>query len=62
LSDNTEKPKNETFIMELKIEKSQTQETPNIVYGRLLESAHISGYSFERVCAELEWLLEEDRW
>ena len=29
---------------------------------RLLESAHISGYSFERVCAELEWLLEEEHW
>jgi len=37
-------------------------EAPATVYGRLLESAHISGYSFERVCAELEWLLEEDRW
>jgi hypothetical protein len=29
---------------------------------RLLESAHSSSYSFERVCAELEWLLEEDHW
>lgn len=37
-------------------------ELPHVVYGRLLESAHISGYSFERVCSELEWLLEEDRW
>jgi hypothetical protein len=37
-------------------------ENPDIVYGRLLESAHISGYSFERVCSELEWLLDEDRW
>jgi 16S rRNA G966 N2-methylase RsmD len=37
-------------------------EPPNIVYGRLLESAHLSGYSFERTCAELEWLLEDDRW
>lgn len=25
-------------------------------------SAHISGYSFERVCTELEWLRDEDRW
>jgi hypothetical protein len=33
-------------------------ENPDIVYGRLLESAHISSYSFERVCSELEWLLK----
>lgn len=38
------------------------RETPDIVYGRLLESAHISGYSFERVCDELTWLLNENRW
>jgi 16S rRNA G966 N2-methylase RsmD len=37
-------------------------ETPDIRYGRLLESAHISGYSFERLCDELLWLLEGDRW
>jgi len=37
-------------------------EAPNIVYGRLLESAHISGYGFERMTGELEWLLEGDRW
>lgn len=35
---------------------------PEVVYGRLLEAVHISGYSFERACAELEWLLDEDRW
>jgi phage N-6-adenine-methyltransferase len=35
---------------------------PDIVYGRLLESAHLSGYGFERACSELEWLLDEDRW
>ena len=39
-----------------------SSETPDTVYGRLLESAHISGYSFERVCAELNWLLDEGRW
>lgn len=38
------------------------QETPNTVHGRLLEAVHISGYTFERACGELEWLLEEDRW
>lgn len=37
-------------------------ETPNTVHGRLLEAVHISGYSFERACSELEWLLEDDRW
>jgi len=33
-------------------------EKPDIVYGRLLESAHISGYGFECMTDELEWLLE----
>jgi len=37
-------------------------ETPDTVHGRLLESVHISGYSFERASQEFEWLLEEDRW
>lgn len=37
-------------------------ETPNTVHGRLLEAVHISGYTFERACGELEWLLDEDRW
>lgn len=37
-------------------------ESPDIVYGRLLESAHISGYGFERMCDGFEWLLEDDRW
>jgi N6-adenosine-specific RNA methylase IME4 len=37
-------------------------ETPDTVHGRLLESVHLSGYTFERACAELEWLLDEDRW
>jgi N6-adenosine-specific RNA methylase IME4 len=37
-------------------------ETPNTVHGRLLEAVHISGYSFERACSELEWLLDEERW
>ena len=38
------------------------REAPNTVHGRLLEAVHISGYTFERACSELEWLLEEDRW
>lgn len=37
-------------------------ETPNTVHGRLLEAAHISGYTLERACGELEWLLDDDRW
>ena len=37
-------------------------ETPDTVHGRLLESVHLSGYSAERACGELEWLLDEDRW
>lgn len=39
-----------------------TDETPDTVHGRLLESVHLSGYSFERACGELEWLLDDDRW
>lgn len=37
-------------------------ETPDTVHGRLLESAHLSGYSFDRACSELEWLLDDNRW
>lgn len=32
------------------------------IYGRLKEGAHFAGYSFERACTHLEWLLEGDRW
>lgn len=35
---------------------------PEVVYGRLLEGVHIAGYSFERACGYLEWLLEGERW
>jgi N6-adenosine-specific RNA methylase IME4 len=31
-------------------------------YGALREGVHIAGYSFERACGNLEWLLEGDRW
>jgi DNA modification methylase len=37
-------------------------ESPSTVHGRLLESMHISGYSAARVCDELEWLLDRNRW
>jgi N6-adenosine-specific RNA methylase IME4 len=35
---------------------------PAEMYGRLKEGAHFAGYSFDRACTHLEWLLEEDRW
>ena len=34
----------------------------NIIYGRLTEAVHISGYSLERAMGEFEWLLDEGRW
>jgi len=37
-------------------------DNPNIVYGKLSEATHISGYSLGRAIGELEWLLDEDRW
>jgi N6-adenosine-specific RNA methylase IME4/predicted transcriptional regulator len=37
-------------------------ETPDCVHGRLMEAVHISGYTFERACDELSWLLDQDRW
>ena len=37
-------------------------ESPDIVYGRLRESAHLTGYAFERVCAEFEYMLTNNRW
>lgn len=36
-------------------------EGPDTVHGRLLESVHLSGYSFERACSEFEWLLDDGR-
>jgi len=38
------------------------EEKSDTVHGRLLEAVHISGYSFERACRELEYLLEDNRW
>jgi hypothetical protein len=31
-------------------------------YGRLTEGIHLAGYTFERACTHLEWLLDGDRW
>jgi ParB family chromosome partitioning protein len=38
------------------------KENSNIIYGRLAEATHISGYSLERAMLEFEWLLEDNRW
>lgn len=32
------------------------------MYGRIKEGVHVAGYSFERACSHLEWLLGEGRW
>jgi len=37
-------------------------ESPDIVYGRLKESAHLSGYTFARTTEWLESLLADDSW
>ncbi len=37
-------------------------DSPEIIYGRLLESVNISGYTMERACIGLEYLLDADRW
>jgi hypothetical protein len=34
----------------------------NRAHGKLIEGVHIATYSFERACANLEWLLDDDRW
>lgn len=44
------------------LKRPSNTETPDIVYGRLLEAAHIGGYAAERVAGEFKWLLTEDRW
>jgi DNA modification methylase len=37
-------------------------EPPDRVHGGLLESVHLSGYTFDRACDKLKWLLRQDRW
>ena len=37
-------------------------ESPDIIYGRLLESAHLFGYAGERATDSFEWLLDDNRW
>ena len=47
--------------MDLDIDKKFI-ETPDTIHGRLLESVHISGYTMERACIGLEWLIEDNKW
>ncbi len=42
--------------------KYEFVESADTIHGRLLESVHLSGYTMERACIGLEWLLENDRW
>lgn len=42
--------------------KAERVESPGVVYGRLLEGFHISGYTFERAVSELSWMLDAERW
>ena len=44
------------------LDKVTRPETPEAIYGRLLESVHISGYTMGRACTELKRLLEKDDW
>lgn len=37
-------------------------ETPDMVWGRLSEAAHVHGYTGARAASALEWLVEGDRW
>lgn len=37
-------------------------ETPDTIHGRLMEGVHIVGYTFERACTALKWLLTDNRW
>jgi predicted transcriptional regulator len=37
-------------------------EKPDVRYGRFTEAAYFTGYTFERACRHLMWLLEEERW
>jgi hypothetical protein len=31
-------------------------------FGKLKEGIHIAGYTFERACQSLKWLLQDRRW
>jgi N6-adenosine-specific RNA methylase IME4 len=44
------------------LEPSDTTKPSSEAYGKLREDIHLAGYTFERACQGLEWLLEHDRW
>ena len=45
-----------------KLDKTNADPRVNETYGALREGVHIAGYSFERACGKLEWLIDGDRW
>lgn len=45
-----------------KAAKSVSDPRVNEAYGALLEGIFIAGFTFERACGKLEWLLEQNRW
>ncbi|SIO49636.1 N6-adenosine-specific RNA methylase IME4 [Bradyrhizobium erythrophlei] len=45
-----------------RIRKRESDPRSLEAYGALREGVFIAGFSFERACSKLEWLLEQDRW
>ena len=45
-----------------KILKPKFDSVASKSFGALREGVHLAGYSFERACTKLEWLLDCDRW
>ena len=45
-----------------KLIKPEADPRSSEAYGSLCEGVHIAGYTFERACGKIEWLLEQDRW
>jgi N6-adenosine-specific RNA methylase IME4 len=45
-----------------KIAKHEADSRSLEAYGALREGVFIAGFSFERACSKLEWLLQQDRW
>lgn len=46
-------------VKDVAIKKTDQIDT---VHGRLMEAAHIAGYSLERAMSEFKWLLQDDKW
>jgi 16S rRNA G966 N2-methylase RsmD len=63
LNDDTDAPIRASAVTNLPTGAAMNEaDRPAEVYGRLLEGAHVAGYTFERACTHLEWLLTDDRW